>query len=440
MMQKQLQDGLILRSLSEGVASDRKNMGAFYERVFGENGDEDSVTLTAWTHDLIADSHPTTALDDLWVVVDPAADDKIVSALLLIPQTWRYDDVEFGLGRVELVATDKDYRRRGLVRELMHAAHERSESLGHLVQGITGIPHYYRQFGYAMAVELGSGSAMSFDAITPLKDDQEPDFTVRLATPDDAPQLVAWDNYYAQTRLLSTVRDEAQWRYEIDGRGDTATFKANIGIIVNKQGEDVGYAAVRVSPENDFCGVFGYVVGEKSSYLATFDDVMRWCKHLRDTTTQKKPSTTIRFDSGVHETVHELARRSRLGIRYDSTYAWYLRVPDLPAFIQHIRPVLERRLAGSGANRYTGELKLEFYPLDGLTFTFENGRLTDVKGDQPESPDATFPYHTFYNVLFGHHTRAELFHVLKDATGNVKADLLLKALFPPQKSYLYALT
>ena len=128
-MQQQLDGGLILRSLSEGIASDAEGLPDFYVRIFTESGEEDAVTLGPWTRDLIADTHPTVTDDDIWVVVDPAAGDKIVSALLLIPQTWRYDDIEFGVGRVELVATDKEYRRRGLVRKLMDVAHQRSAML-----------------------------------------------------------------------------------------------------------------------------------------------------------------------------------------------------------------------------------------------------------------------------------------------------------------------
>ena len=84
---------------------------------------------------------------------------QIVSALCLIPQTWTYDRIVFGVGRPELVATDPRYRRRGLVRAQMDVVHEWSRERGHLVQAITGIPWYYRQFGYEMALALAGGRA-----------------------------------------------------------------------------------------------------------------------------------------------------------------------------------------------------------------------------------------------------------------------------------------
>ncbi|MEQ9028786.1 MAG: GNAT family N-acetyltransferase, partial [Aggregatilineales bacterium] len=230
-MRKELRDGLILRTLSEGFASDRENLEEFYKRVFGEEGDEEPQALGYWTNDLISGAHPTTTLDDVWVVVDPAEDDKIVSALLLIPQTWRYEDVEIPVGRVELVATDKDYRRKGLVKALMDALHERSAELGHLMQVITGIPHYYRRFGYGMAVNLGSSAFVPFDSLPVIKDDQQPDYLVRSATIDDAEQIAEWDASYAEECLLTTVRSADDWRYEIEGRTYGAVFHLHIGII-----------------------------------------------------------------------------------------------------------------------------------------------------------------------------------------------------------------
>ena len=138
-MHKTLPVGLILRSLSEGCRSDYERLPTFYGDMLG-NDEFSSAELAAWTNDLISGNHPTVTADDVWLVVDPSKDDQVVSATLLIPQVWRYEEVEIPTGRVELVATHPDYRRRGLVRALMQTAHERSASLGHHLQGITGIP------------------------------------------------------------------------------------------------------------------------------------------------------------------------------------------------------------------------------------------------------------------------------------------------------------
>ena len=97
-MQKVLNNNLILRSLSEGVQSDSDNLSQFYMDVFKEEGDIDYALIGGWVDELISQQHPTVTHDDIWVVVDPAQDDKIASALLLIPQTWRYEDIEIPVG------------------------------------------------------------------------------------------------------------------------------------------------------------------------------------------------------------------------------------------------------------------------------------------------------------------------------------------------------
>ncbi len=64
----------------------------------------------------------------------------------------------------------------------------------------------------------------------------------------------------------------------------------------------------------------------------------------------------------------------RVALRCEPPYAWYLRVPDVPAFIRHIAPVLERRLARSILTGYTGDLKVDFYN-GGLRLHFEQGKI-----------------------------------------------------------------
>ena len=79
-------------------------------------------------------------------------------------------------------------------------------------------------------------------------------------------------------------------------------------------------------------------------------------------------------------------------------------MPDLPGFLRHIAPALERRLAQSVAAGHTGELKLNFYR-EGLRLAFEGGRLAVIEPWMPEHADdgsAGFPGQTFLQILFGH--------------------------------------
>ncbi|MEJ2748219.1 MAG: GNAT family N-acetyltransferase [Anaerolineae bacterium] len=154
---KMLGDNLLLRW---GKPEDAEELGQFNVRIHSDNPENPETFLAHWTRDLMNGRHPTTKADDFTVVVDQNTG-KIVSSLCLIGQTWAYDGLEFTVGRPELVGTDAAYRRRGLVRAQMEVIHAKSATHGHTVQAITGIPWYYRQFGYEMGLDLG-GSRQFF--------------------------------------------------------------------------------------------------------------------------------------------------------------------------------------------------------------------------------------------------------------------------------------
>ncbi|GAB4520370.1 MAG: hypothetical protein OHK0046_30510 [Anaerolineae bacterium] len=441
-MKKVLSESLVLRSLSEGVASDRANIGPFYQEVFGEDGDVNSHVLDVWTKDLVSEKHPTVTLDDIWVVVDTTRNDAIVSAVLLIPQRWRYEEVAFGLGRVEIVATDKNYRRRGLVRELFTAAHERSAALGHVMQGVTGIPHYYRRFGYGMSLDLGARAGLNLDVIPALPEGETPKFTLRLAGVEDIPLLLRWGEERARNHLVTSIWTEAMWRYELTTRNPESHVRTIPLLIVNQQAEPVGYLAVRTSPVYRYFSILSYYVGEESSLLETFLDVMRGCQaYIEAHFPPDKLVRRVGFDQGLQPGLEAIIRAHSSGVVRESVYAWYIRVPDLVRFLEMIKPVLERRLEGSAANRYTGEFKISFYDTTGLTMTFDKGKITHlVVGDLYQGvADAAFPYHTFLNIVLGRNTVAELETALPEIYAGAKAHVLLEALFPKKRSWVLEL-
>ena len=439
-MKQELANGLILRTLSEGHGSDRARLPDFYAEINGED-DPPHIRegLRIWTRDLM-EGHPTVTPEDIFVVVDPAHDDLIVSATLLIPQMWRYEDIALPAGRPELVGTHPDYRARGLVRALFAAVHERSAALGHLVQGITGIPHFYRQFGYTMAVELDTHANFSLAMLSDAPDGAQPNFTLRPATPADAPAILGWLDDAARGRLLSDQFSLETLRHEMAGHAAGHVIHTVSLVIVNAQGQDVGVVVlvdVLHNPHELRCAV--YAVGRESSYLATFPDVVRAIKAWASRRFAQCPEI-LSFMPGIHETLDTLIDRSPAGLIRRREYAWYLRVPDAVAFLTQIAPILERRLEGSGANRYTGALRVGFHALSGISLQFDEGRVHAIEAvTGKDGYDAEFPWHLFWNVVFGYRTVAEMSAVLPDVWANQKGAALLEILFPRKKSHLIGL-
>jgi hypothetical protein len=181
-------------------------------------------------------------------------------------------------------------------------------------------------------------------------------------------------------------------------------------------------------------------VGEDASYLETFDDVMQGIKQWALATIGTCPPL-LAVAGGHHPALYTLIGRTFGGVYPQRPYKWFLRVADPLAFFRLIQPVLERRLEGSGAHRYTGELKIGFYDLTGIALIFEKGKLVDVSPLRgKDGYTVSFPWHLFWNVVFGDQSAAELREALPDVdTGGGKGMVLLNALFPKKASWVEGL-
>jgi hypothetical protein len=121
-------------------------------------------------------------------------------------------------------------------------------------------------------------------------------------------------------------------------------------------------------------------------------------------------------------------------------YAWYLRVSDLPGFLNHIKPALEKRLAESIAVRHSREIKISFYR-DGLRLVIENGQLTTIERWKPTAEDGgevAFPDLTFLQVLFGYRSFNELEYTFADCwCDSEEVRALINILFPRKLSDVF---
>ncbi len=431
-----LGDGLVLR---RATTADAEALAKFNARLHGE--DEGALVqqaLEAWTRDLASGAHPTFAPGDFTVVEDTRAG-RIASSLNLISQTWTYAGLPFGVGRPELVATDPAYRNRGLVRKQFEIIHAWSAARGELVQAITGIPWYYRQFGYEMGLWLGGARLGYAPHVPKLPEGEAEPYVIRPATAADLP---LWRELYAQASrrdLAACVWDEALWRYELTGKSPLNINRRELRVIETAAGEPVGVLALPVMLWGAGLACTFYELKAGLSWLAVTPSVIRylWSTGQTYAAREAKPLDAFVFDLGVE---HPAYRAAADHLRHEwKPYAWYVRVPDVAGFLRHITPVLEARLAASLAPGYTGELSLSFYR-SGVRLSFEQGRLS-VEAWQPQSKahrDASFPDLTFLHLLFGHRSLDELEQVYRDCSvGSEKTRLLLDSLFPKQVSHVW---
>ena len=235
---KKLKNSLLLRW---ATAEDKESISSFNTRIHSDDPENPYQFIGYWTEDLMSDFHPTCTPDDFTVVIDESADNKVVSTMNLISQTWSYDGIPFGVGRPELVGTDENYRRKRLVHHQFEAIHAKSEARGEMVQAITGIPWFYRQFGYEMCVNLGGSRQLYWSKQRNTKVEEEV-FSMRNATKADIPVLDQLYGRFCAPSLLSRVRDEAQWRYELFDAHRESPYSRTVKMIEDQAGKVVGYA------------------------------------------------------------------------------------------------------------------------------------------------------------------------------------------------------
>ena len=434
---RDLGDGLILRRASK---DDADALADINSRMHSDDGpDKPHAGIRAWIMDLVTKPHPTLAPSD-FTIVEESATGRIVSTLCLIPQTWIYEGIEFGVGRPELVCTLPEFRRRRLVRIQMEEVHKWSGERGHLMQIITGIPYFYRQFGYDMALNF-TGRRNGFEPQVPaLKEGAGEPFIIREARDDDVDFILHTYEMSESRQALSCKRTPEIIRYEIFGQNKKNLNHFQKMVIENLKGERVGFFEHSTDLWLDAATCIYFAVTEGTSWFEVSPSVVRYLWKVGGEYAKRDGGKrgSFGFALGEHHPVYEVLDDKLPAKR--NPYAFYVRVPDISAFLERVKPALEKRLADSVAAGYTGDLRLSFYN-SGIHIKFEHGNITAIETMKIEDDteiDAYFPDLTFLHLLMGHRSFDELRHAFTDCyPQNNAARVLLKSLFPKRLSDVY---
>lgn len=434
---RDLGNGLILRRASVEDADALASMNSIMHSDDGP--DQPNMRIGAWTRDLVARPHPTLTASD-FTIVEETSTKRIVSTLCYIPQTWVYEGIEFGVGRPELVSTLPEFRKRGLVRIQMDEVHKWSEERSHPVQIITGIPYFYRQFGYDMALTL-AGRRYGFEGNVPaLKDGEVEPFIIRPADETDLDFMLRMYEQGQRRYAISCKRTLENIRYELNGQSSENMIRNDNAVILNTKGERIGYLLHTTELWGGGCHAIQFEIADGYSWLEVSPSVARylWKKAGEFAERDGMPRTSFGLQLGESHPAYE-ALDDRLPAAR-KPYAYYIRVPDLPAFLMHIKPALEKRLADSTAACYTGELKIDFYH-SGMRILLERGCIAGVepmKTGPGISTDASFPDLTFLHLVFGHRSFDELRLAFTDCYWENNATrVLLNALFPKRNTNVF---
>lgn len=446
---RDLGNGLVLR---RGHARDADKLVEFLVGVFGnpDTGEPDRY-LGGWVRDLVSPQagrvvrHPTFRPNDFLIVQDLNSQ-AIVSCSCLISQTWTYDGISFGVGRIEVVATAPEYRRRGLIREQFRVLHEWSAERGELAQAITGIPYYYRQFGYEYAIELAAARKTFVPQQVPeIEKGKREAYRLRRATRKDLAFLVNMNRQAAERSLVACARNEAILAREQFGENDAHNGAAGEwDVIETREREPIGAVMHLRFLFHGRLTVYVYELLPNFSWTDVTPGVMR---ALVQKGTGMKSADGTHFGAlgwSLVETHPYLRGFPSQLSPISSSYAWLIRVSDLVAFLKRIAPVLEKRVAASPFGGHTGALKLNMFK-SGVELILEQGKLAEVRNWNATAMDygqsgfgnATFPDQTFLKMLFGYRSRAELHDMFPDClVDHDTTGALFDVLFPKYPSHV----
>ena len=410
-----LGDGLVLRTVRD--ERDVERYAAFHAAVVSEM---EGITCAHLLH-----HHPEIRYGDFLLVEDETTG-EVVSTTCLIPWHCRYGEVDLDVAMLEMVATHPRYRHRGLVRAQIHRFHRMASERRFDLCIIEGIPYYYRQYGYAYAVDHWASDSLPAWCIPDEPAGQPRPYRLRRATLEDAAVLTSL--YQGATASLHnrTLRSPDYWRFllqwmqypvqlvedERDGRAVgyvvTTELRNSQGIAATESGivsQEVGLAVLRML---------------KAAVAALMGGEIRlgW----------PQTGTLVRLGRSL----------GSVPLPHDQ---WLMRIPDVARLLSRIGPILERRVAASDCAGLTAELCLNLFH-QAFVLHFEAGRMVRVDAVGfvdtsmgADGGDLCIPPDAFVRLVLGYRDLDELRDAWPDIVVRPERRHVLRVLFPEVTSY-----
>jgi hypothetical protein len=374
---------------------------------------------------------------EYWCIAEEPSSSSAVSALALLPWTWEMDGIRLKTAEMGMVGTHEEHRGRGLQKLLNREFDQILQEEQFDLAVIQGIPGFYHKFGYHYAVCLENHIVLPTDRIPDAFNTSE--YTFRLACPQDIPFLMKEDETYRSRYLVSSMRDEAHWKYLMT-YGLKTDCRAEFWIMQPQAGGEPYYFKI---PALGF-GT-GLVLSEVSESISqpALHKMLWFCgQKARE---RKKPY--IRINMHHHSTAAEGV--IAMGIPPSKTYAWQVKILHPVRFLDRLRPLFEKRIAASIFSGFSGTFRLNFYSA-GIDMIWEKGRLASVKegGEGECLHTLCISSDLFPSLVLGHRSWEELQYVRPEVSPELlyirptaeslddKTGLLADTLFPARRSWI----
>jgi len=242
-------------------------------------------------------------------------DGVIAATATLLDEQLCVGAITVPAGQIELVATDRAYEHRGLIRALMSWCHERSAARGHLAQVMVGIPNFYRQFGYSYGMPMHAWATVETSRELSTGD------TVRTAGIDDIGAMSALQQELQATFDVSMPHQPTCWECLVRRDG-------SVQWLVERDGAPVGVARLVTDDDAVWLGEIA-TRDESATHALVHAAAVMGIGGGRPTY-----ATARRRVPGLQSLLHSPTRPDW----------YYVRVPRFPDLLEALRPELTSRL------------------------------------------------------------------------------------------------
>jgi N-acetylglutamate synthase-like GNAT family acetyltransferase len=381
-----LGDGLVMRNAS------REDIPALLEHfrtVHGE-GIVDQLKV-------MLEQYPRFSWEDSFIIENPNSG-EVVSCVILLQNAWALDGIQVPSVEMGAVGTLSSYRNRGYIRLLNERYEERATQHHPVILAIAGIPNFYRNFGYEYAAYMEGGYTVNPNLIPRLPEGENEPVTFKMITTQSFNQFLGYRERYLPRRtwIRQIEPESAEYLiYETTSPEQEAFYF----YLVKEKAKTVGvFYLARWESKLDIVELYL----DKHEHM---DAVVRFALARA----QEWNNIPVRVSPPNQSRIREFAS-ARTQTKETAAYAWYVKIPSIPRFVETISPLFSDRLRSTEFQNFTGELTFTTYK-EGFSISFESGAFKGVreKGEQdPMDYHLRIPTAFLTRLLMGYETLDEL--------------------------------
>ncbi|MFX1371870.1 MAG: GNAT family N-acetyltransferase [Promethearchaeota archaeon] len=359
----------------------------------------------------------------LWLFIKDDRENKIVSSLCLSPLEWQIGGTTLPVCEMEFVGTLQEYRGKGFIKKLNNLYENIMAQNNYILSVIKGIPYFYRKLGYEYVSSLDERIAIPVSKI-PNKNYKNINF--RKAKKSDIPFIKRkynqfYENFYIFNKfdsecfkfmyLKDIFNSEIRSTYIFE-ESDAASNYFSLGMSYDDQCYEI------ICPDLTKDEMISLLQFIKTMGNYTNDDI-------------------ITLSISEHSSLYRFIKN--LGGIHISTYGWQAKIPNLEAFFNLIKEIIEKRVQHSEFKGLTKTMRFSNYHKT-IILDFVNGKIQKIKSEKehpnPDITDLMIPGTFFLKLILGDRTFNETNYIVKDAIIKSSSKSLIEILFPKKISFL----